>query len=280
MEIDIGRGKKGRRAYGFDDIAIVPSRRTRDPDDIDISWTLGPYRFELPLVASAMDGVVSPDTAVLVNQLGGLGVLNLEGIWTRFENAEEQLEKIAAAPKHLATRIMQEIYAEPVKPELIGKRVAEIKERGAVACGSLTPAEGARALRDRGRGRDRHPRHPGHGDLGRTRLDHGRAAQPEGVHRRSAGADRGRRLRLLLDRVAPDADRRGRRPRRRRPRCCLHHARRARDRRAAGDRDRRRRRGPRPAHARDRRVRQRDRRRRHAHRWRRLQGDRRSVPTR
>ncbi|MGC1853171.1 MAG: IMP dehydrogenase, partial [Solirubrobacterales bacterium] len=139
MEIDIGRGKKGRRAYGFDDIAIVPSRRTRDPDDIDISWTLGPYRFELPLVASAMDGVVSPDTAVLINQLGGLGVLNLEGIWTRFENAEEHLEKIAAAPKHLATRIMQEIYAEPVKPELIGKRVAEIKERGAVACGSLTP---------------------------------------------------------------------------------------------------------------------------------------------
>src|SRR4029077_7359049 len=73
LEIEIGRGKKGRRAYGFDDIAIVPSRRTRDPDDIDISWTLGPYRFELPLVASAMDGVVSPDTAVLVNELGGVG---------------------------------------------------------------------------------------------------------------------------------------------------------------------------------------------------------------
>ena len=139
MEIDIGRGKKGRRAYGFDDIAIVPSRRTRDPDDIDISWTLGPYRFELPLVASAMDGVVSPDTAALVNQIGGLGVLNLEGIWTRFENAEEQLEKIAAAPKHLATRVMQEIYTEPVKPELIGQRITEIKDRGVVACGSLTP---------------------------------------------------------------------------------------------------------------------------------------------
>jgi IMP dehydrogenase len=139
LEIDIGRGKKGRRAYGFDDIAIVPSRRTRDPDDIDISWTLGPYRFELPLVASAMDGVVSPDTAALVNQLGGLGVLNLEGIWTRFENAEEQLERIAAAPKHLATRVMQEIYTEPVKPELIGQRISEIKDRGVVACGSLTP---------------------------------------------------------------------------------------------------------------------------------------------
>src|SRR5881398_1294818 len=139
MEIDIGRGKKGRRAYGFDDIAIVPSRRTRDPDDIDISWTLGPYRFELPLVASAMDGVVSPETAVLTNELGGLGVLNLEGIWSRFENAEEKLEAIAAAPKHEATRMMQEVYAEPVKTELIAKRVEEIKARGAVVCGSLTP---------------------------------------------------------------------------------------------------------------------------------------------
>ena len=101
MEIEIGRGKKGRRAYGFDDVAIVPSRRTRDPDDIDISWTLGPYRFEIPLLASAMDGVVSPDTAVLTNELGGLGVLNLEGIWTRFENAEEKLEAIAAAPMYV-----------------------------------------------------------------------------------------------------------------------------------------------------------------------------------
>ncbi|MEK6277558.1 MAG: GuaB3 family IMP dehydrogenase-related protein [Actinomycetota bacterium] len=139
MEIDIGRGKKGRRAFGFDDIAIVPSRRTRDPDDIDITWTLGPYRFELPLIAAAMDGVMSPETAALVNRLGGLGVLNLEGIWTRYEDVEVQLEKIAATPKHLATGVMQEIYSEPVKTELVGQRIAEIKEKGAVACGSLTP---------------------------------------------------------------------------------------------------------------------------------------------
>ncbi len=139
MEIEIGRGKKGRRAYGFDDVAIVPSRRTRDPDDIDITWTLGPYRFDLPLLASAMDGVVSPQTAALTSKLGGLGVLNLEGIWSRFENAEEKLEAISAAPKHEATRLMQEIYTEPVKPELIAKRVEEIKETGAVVCGSLTP---------------------------------------------------------------------------------------------------------------------------------------------
>src|SRR5919109_4643918 len=139
MEVEIGRGKKGRRGYGFDDIAIVPSRRTRDPDDIDITWTLGPYRFELPLIASAMDGVVSPETAALVNRLGGLGVLNLEGIWTRYEDADQQLEKVAAAPGAKATAIMQEIYAEPVKPELIAQRIAEIKEQGAVACGSLAP---------------------------------------------------------------------------------------------------------------------------------------------
>src|SRR5258708_5629986 len=115
MEVEIGRGKKGRRAYGFDDIAIVPSRRTRDPDDIDISWTLGPYRFELPLVGAAMDGVMSPKTCVLINKLGGLGVLNLEGIWTRFEDADAQLERIAGAPPEVATTLMQEIYSEPVK---------------------------------------------------------------------------------------------------------------------------------------------------------------------
>ena len=132
MEVEIGRGKKGRRAYGFDDIAIVPSRRTRDPDDIDITWTLGPYRFELPLLASAMDGVVSPRTAGLIGKLGGLGVLNLEGIWSRYENADEKLDEIAAAPKEVATRIMQEIYAEPVKAELISKRVEEISFFGAL----------------------------------------------------------------------------------------------------------------------------------------------------
>lgn len=140
MEIEIGRGKKARRAYGFDDVAIVPSRRTRDPDDVDISWKLGDYRFELPLLASAMDGVVSPATAKIIGKLGGLAVLNLEGIWTRFEDAHEQLERIATLPKDLATREMQAIYQEPVKPELIRRRIEEIKaEPGVVAAASLTP---------------------------------------------------------------------------------------------------------------------------------------------
>jgi IMP dehydrogenase len=139
MEVEIGRGKKGRRAYGFDDIAIVPSRRTRDPDDIDIRWTLGPYQFELPLLGSAMDGVVSPETAGIIGKLGGLAVLNLEGIWSRYEDPDKELEKIASLPPELATQKMQEIYSEPVKPELIAKRVEEIKAHGVVTCGSLTP---------------------------------------------------------------------------------------------------------------------------------------------
>jgi len=139
MEVEIGRGKKGRRAYGFDDIAIVPSRRTRDPDDIDITWTLGPYRFELPLTASAMDGVVSPRTAGILGKLGGLGVLNLEGIWTRYEDPDAELERIAGYPKEVATSEMQRIYAAPVREELIVERIRQIKEQGVVAAGSLTP---------------------------------------------------------------------------------------------------------------------------------------------
>ena len=139
MEVEIGRGKKARRAYGFDDIAIVPSRRTRDPDDVDITWKLGDYRFELPLMASAMDGVVSPRTAGIIGQLGGLAVLNLEGIWTRYEDADEQLERIAGLPKQVATREMQDIYRSPIQPELIAQRIREIKDQGVVAAASLTP---------------------------------------------------------------------------------------------------------------------------------------------
>jgi IMP dehydrogenase len=146
MEVEIGRGKKARRAYGFDDIAIVPSRRTRDPDDIDISWKLADYRFELPLLASAMDGVVSPETAGIIGRLGGLAVLNLEGIFTRYEDADEQLERIASLPKEIATREMQDIYREPVKEELIAQRIAEIKQQGVVVAASLTPQRVRRYL--------------------------------------------------------------------------------------------------------------------------------------
>jgi IMP dehydrogenase len=139
MEVEIGRGKKGRRAYGFDDIAIVPSRRTRDPDEVDITWKLGPYRFELPLLASAMDGVVSPETAGIIGRLGGLAVLNLEGVFTRYEDAEAQLERISRLPKEEATAEMQRIYREPIKDELITQRIREIKDMGVVCAASLTP---------------------------------------------------------------------------------------------------------------------------------------------
>jgi IMP dehydrogenase len=139
MEVEIGRGKKGRRAYGFDDIAIVPSRRTRDPDDIDITWTLGPYRFELPVLAAAMDGVVSPAMGAHVGRLGGLAVLNLEGIWTRYDDPDAELARIAELPPERATAEMQRVYAAPVRSELIARRVGEIKEQGVVCAASLTP---------------------------------------------------------------------------------------------------------------------------------------------
>src|SRR2546421_916991 len=139
MEVEIGRGKKGRRAYGFDDIAIVPSRRTRDPDDIDITGTLGPYRFELPVLAAAMAGVVSPTTAGIMGKLGGLAVLNLEGIFTRYEDADEQLERIAELEPAEATAEMQRIYREPIKEELVAQRVQEVKEQGVVCAAALTP---------------------------------------------------------------------------------------------------------------------------------------------
>ena len=139
MEIDIGIGKSGRQAFGFDDIAIVPSRRTRDPDDIDISWQLDAFRFELPMLGSAMDSAISPATAVAIGNLGGLGVLNLEGLWTRYEDPEPYFEEIAELPSEKATLRMQEIYKEPIKEELIGRRIREIKEAGVIVAASLTP---------------------------------------------------------------------------------------------------------------------------------------------
>jgi IMP dehydrogenase len=139
VEVEIGIGKSGRRAYGFDDIAIVPSRRTRDPEDVDISWEVDAYKLELPMMAAAMDGVVSPATAIEIGRLGGLACLNLEGLWTRYEDPESVFEEIATLTPEKATRRMQELYAEPLKEELIGQRIREIKAGGVTACASLTP---------------------------------------------------------------------------------------------------------------------------------------------
>ncbi|HYU58055.1 MAG TPA: GuaB3 family IMP dehydrogenase-related protein [Actinomycetota bacterium] len=139
MDIEIGKGKVARRGYGFDDVAIVPSRRTRDPDDVDISWEIDAYRLELPLLASAMDGVVSVESAVGIGKLGGLAVLNLEGLQTRYEDPDPVFEEIAAQPPEKATRRMQELYQEPVKEELIVRRIREIKDAGVVSAASVTP---------------------------------------------------------------------------------------------------------------------------------------------
>jgi IMP dehydrogenase len=139
VDIEIGIGKSGRRAYGFDDIAIVPSRRTRDPDDVDISWEIDAFNFGLPLVGSAMDAVVSPASAIEIARLGGLAVLNLEGLQTRYDDPESILAEIAELPDEKATARMQELYGEDIKEELIYKRIREVKDAGYVAAASLTP---------------------------------------------------------------------------------------------------------------------------------------------
>jgi IMP dehydrogenase len=138
-DIEIGRAKRGRRVYAFDDIAVVPNRRTRDPEDVSTAWTIDAYQFEIPVLAAPMDSVVSPATAILMGRLGGLGVLNLEGLWTRYENPEPLLEEIRALPAETATARMQQIYAEPVKPELVTSRLAEIRAAGVTVAGALSP---------------------------------------------------------------------------------------------------------------------------------------------
>ena len=139
MEIEIGIGKTGRRAYGFDEVAIVPSRRTRDPDDVDISWEIDAWTFELPMLAASMDGVVSPASAIEIGKLGGLAVLNLEGLQTRYEDPEPVLDEIAALSDDKATRRMQELYREPIQEDLIVRRIREVRDGGVIAAASLTP---------------------------------------------------------------------------------------------------------------------------------------------
>ena len=146
-EIEIGIYKSGRQAYGFDDIAIVPSRRTRDPEDVDISWQIDAYRFELPLLASAMDGVVSPSTAIEIGRLGGAGVLNLEGLWTRYEDPMPLFDEIRELDDDKATARMQQMYLEPIRIELVAQRIREIKDAGVTAVASVTPQRTAQLAR-------------------------------------------------------------------------------------------------------------------------------------
>ncbi|GGF42254.1 guanosine monophosphate reductase [Marmoricola endophyticus] len=138
-DLEIGAAKRARRAYAFDDIAIVPSRRTRDPEEVSIDWQIDAYRFELPIVAAPMDSVMSPETAIALGHHGGLGVLNLEGLWTRYDDPSDLLSEVASLSGDAAVRRMQEIYAEPVKAELITERLREVRESGVTVAGSLSP---------------------------------------------------------------------------------------------------------------------------------------------
>jgi IMP dehydrogenase len=138
-EIEIGRAKRGRRAYSFDDLAIVPSRRTRDPEEVSTAWQIDAYRFEIPIVAAPMDSVMSPATAVAFGKYGGLGVLDLEGLWTRYDDPTDLLVEVGRLRGQAATRRMQEIYSEPIKPELITARLKQMREAGVTVAGSLSP---------------------------------------------------------------------------------------------------------------------------------------------
>lgn len=138
-DIEIGRAKRAKRAYAFDDIAIVPSRRTRDPQDVSVNWTIDAFTFEMPVLAAPMDSVVSPATAIAIGKLGGLGVLDLEGVWTRYDDPQKVLDEIKNLDDAQATKRMQAIYAEPIKPALIKERLEEIRQAGVPVAGALSP---------------------------------------------------------------------------------------------------------------------------------------------
>ena len=153
MGMWVGRGRKARAAYGFDDIALVPGALTINPSEVDISWDLCGHRFPIPIIAAAMDGVVSPSFAIEMGRVGGLAVLNLEGIFSRYENPDAVLDRITSASLEEATKIIQGIYSEPIKEELIHKR-SPTSRRSAALSGLRDPAGASASLRSRGGGAD------------------------------------------------------------------------------------------------------------------------------
>jgi IMP dehydrogenase len=138
-EVDIGMGKTARQAYDLSDVAIVPSRRTRDPEDVDVAWEIDAYHFDVPILASPCDSVTSPSTVVQLSELGAGAVLHLEGLWTRYDQPGPLYDEIASLPDDHATRRLQEIYAEPIKPELVAQRIAEVKAAGVLCSVAVSP---------------------------------------------------------------------------------------------------------------------------------------------
>ena len=138
-ELDIGKGKSARRAWGLDEIAIVPSRRTRDPEQVDLSWEIDAFRFDLPFMSAATDSVTSPATAIEMGRLGGVGVLNLEGLWTRHDDPDACLERISSLDDSEVSAAFAELYAAPIRPELVVARIAEINAAGVVSCAAVSP---------------------------------------------------------------------------------------------------------------------------------------------
>ena len=137
---DVGLNKRAQRVFAFDDITIVPSRRTRGDEEVSLQWKIDAYAFDFPVIAAPLDSVMSPATAIQYGRLGGLGVLNLEGLWTRYEDPEPVIEKIVATQDQVeTTRLLQTAYAEPIQPELIGRRIGEIRAAGVPAAGALSP---------------------------------------------------------------------------------------------------------------------------------------------
>ena len=143
-DIEIGRGKRGRVAYSFDDVAVAPSRRTRDADEVSTAWQIDAYRFQAPIIAAPMDSVVSPESAVTLSNLGVLAVLNLEGLWTRYADPRPQLERIRELPSHEAIAYLQQAYGDqPVDPSLITERVKRMRDGGATVAVAVSPQSAA-----------------------------------------------------------------------------------------------------------------------------------------
>lgn len=138
-EIEIGRSKRAREAYSFDDVSAVPNRRTRDPEDVLLNWKIDAYQFAHPIVSAPMDSVASPSSVVTIAGLGGLAPLDLEGLWTRYADPAAAYEQIRAASRADANQVLQRLYAAPIQPELIAARIAQLRDAGITVAGALSP---------------------------------------------------------------------------------------------------------------------------------------------